>query len=872
MSSSAAFSYAQAAKGQSAAQSIPGSQSSTTGSKAPSTTSTQSRDVAPTPSTRAPSVAISTTSNELDGSQNTRSSSVKPEASQSNNNDIDSMSTSDKTTEALNLPNQNGEKVLSEVVPQSTERRGRGQTLNSQTTDAGDNKKTRKGRKGKAAEKESTQDEDQDKKENQPPKPLSEAPVPTVNIWTQRQEAMAAKAKVTPPASQLRAPNATNGSQSEGSSSQVQEMKQRTPQNDGVDATLAQSRPLPGGVRPPRKDAEQSRGTGNQNTRRTAPRGARANNGEDRPPFEALAPIATNTSSWPTPETAANDMKVQANPSKPEKEQKEDSAQNKPRQKKGWTPIDFVPTVNFETPLPARGLRGGRTPGARGGRDTAVRGNHTPNTPTDRTQENGSAPGSASMAPPSSKRAFVDTPISREGRKAQTPVGTGKVVGDAASASVKADKKEYPGDSANGVTAQHVPTRAAGSNHRVDDSTKSSSSQTVKENGVSATKDAVFQGQNNATRSERARGSTRGRGGHGSMNGIAHSQSQFGQGTSGYNYPSNANLRQPSHTYAAGYAQMSYGQYPVQTSGSQHRSRPSSGNNRSQGGARHQSSRSAYPMVGASYDPAMYPHGNGSPYPAYPDPNHILSGVLSQVEYYFSIDNLCKDWYLRKFMDSQGFVPLTVITTFKRMQEIAQDYQLVRMACDSSPLIEIIVTEDGQDKVRRAEQWEPWVLAKNERHPSAQNDGPAHYRQFTNPPAFWPQMVSYGGDMPPVYSPTGTEPNFAHHIHLNSISTTMNGVNGHVNPSESQLSATVPEFSPTGLPGMATASQQDTISSDTPSGDPNLENPLKKVAVPSFGEQANSLTNGFHKHNEQNGTTETLSVNGVGGDHGTNGY
>ncbi|KAI1137959.1 hypothetical protein F5Y05DRAFT_413906 [Hypoxylon sp. FL0543] len=865
MSNSTSFSYAQAAKGQSTVQ-PGGSQPSASPSQAPSTTSTQSRDAAPTPSTRAPSVAISTTSN--DGSQNTRSSSVKPESVNLNGNDSDSVTTSDKAAEVSSLPSQNAEKVLGEIVPQSTERRGRGQTLNSQTTDVSDSRKPRKGKKSKATEKESEQGQEQEKKENVPLKvELSEAPLPTINVWAQRQEAWAAKVKATSSTTtQSRTSDSANNGQSDGSSNQIsQGQKQRQTQGDGVDATTVQGRPLSGGMKASKKDVEQSRSNSNPNNRRTAPRGSRMNNGDDKATFEALGPIANNTSSWPTPETAAIGLKTQTQAGKPEKEQKEESGPSKPRQRKEWTTIDFVPTVNFETPMPTRGSRGGRTGGSRGGRDAGVKGNHTRNASADRTQENGANPGAASVALPTSKRASVDISTSRDNRKSQALPGSVKASSEASSISSKADtSKQIAADSGNGIPSQNIPIRAAGSNQRSDDTKPS---HTVRDNGPQGTKDSSFQSQNNVNRSERSRGGARGRGGH-SVNGATHPQSQFSQG-SAYNYPPNANQRQAAHPYTMGYGPMPFsGAFPVQATGNQHRSRPSSGNNRPQTSGRHQSSRSSYPLQGMPYDPAVYSHGN-APFLPYADPNHLLSGVLSQVEYYFSIDNLCKDWYLRKYMDSQGFVPLEVIAGFKRMQEIAADWQLIRIACDTSPLIEYIVTEDGQDKVRRREQWEPWVLAVHERHPIAQHDGPISYRPF-NGQMYWPQVLPYGGGAVPMFSPNGTDAHFPHYVNGNTGNTvtspTINGVNGHVRPSESQLSATVPEFSPVANPGTESASQQGAVSSSALSSDFKAETADKKTA--------SSLPNGSVESHlaESSNPDGKPDVNGANGNHETQEY
>lgn len=106
----------------------------------------------------------------------------------------------------------------------------------------------------------------------------------------------------------------------------------------------------------------------------------------------------------------------------------------------------------------------------------------------------------------------------------------------------------------------------------------------------------------------------------------------------------------------------------------------------------------------------------------------VLSMVMSQMEYYFSIDNLCKDLYLRKNMDSQGWVLLSVVANFKRIKQLAGDDQpleTLRMVCGHVKNLEYMQSPDGEERVRRREGWKDFVLPMNDRLPSAQNDGPA---------------------------------------------------------------------------------------------------------------------------------------------------
>lgn len=51
--------------------------------------------------------------------------------------------------------------------------------------------------------------------------------------------------------------------------------------------------------------------------------------------------------------------------------------------------------------------------------------------------------------------------------------------------------------------------------------------------------------------------------------------------------------------------------------------------------------------------------------------------VLLSSEYYFSADNLQKDFFLRRKMDAEGFLPITLIASFPRVRSLTQDLALI---------------------------------------------------------------------------------------------------------------------------------------------------------------------------------------------------
>lgn len=158
------------------------------------------------------------------------------------------------------------------------------------------------------------------------------------------------------------------------------------------------------------------------------------------------------------------------------------------------------------------------------------------------------------------------------------------------------------------------------------------------------------------------------------------------------------------------------------------------------------------------------------------------------------MDNLCKDIFLRKHMDSQGFVLLNFIASFKRIKTLTEDYDLLRHVARQLRNVEYVLSEDGLDRLRPREKWEQWVLVIDQRDPSAQNEGPP-------PPKSYPSVNSEKLDE-----------NASQQNHIEDATAPyVNGVSdGHplANGTKSTLlSSAAPEFSPSGT--LAPAAGQD---------------------------------------------------------------
>ncbi|XP_023543638.1 la-related protein 1C-like [Cucurbita pepo subsp. pepo] len=102
------------------------------------------------------------------------------------------------------------------------------------------------------------------------------------------------------------------------------------------------------------------------------------------------------------------------------------------------------------------------------------------------------------------------------------------------------------------------------------------------------------------------------------------------------------------------------------------------------------------PFVAPIPPNAMFFHG--------PDP-HLYAMIVSQIEYYFSGENLVKDTFLRQKMDEDGWVPVRLIATFSKVKRLTENIQTILDALQSSTLVEV-----KGDKVRRRNDYDRWII------------------------------------------------------------------------------------------------------------------------------------------------------------------
>lgn len=107
----------------------------------------------------------------------------------------------------------------------------------------------------------------------------------------------------------------------------------------------------------------------------------------------------------------------------------------------------------------------------------------------------------------------------------------------------------------------------------------------------------------------------------------------------------------------------------------------------------------------------------------------IEEAVKAQIEYYFSVENLQKDFFLRRKMSSDGYLPLSLVASFHRVEALCQDLDQIRHALLQSSVVEMSV--DGS-MLRPTNQPTVWPLADTHSHIQPQSESHIHPKTESN--------------------------------------------------------------------------------------------------------------------------------------------
>jgi la-related protein 1 len=670
---------------------------------------------------------------------------------------------------------------------------------------------------------------------------LTEAPVPQFNIWQQRKEAQLAKLRNTSNSeSSTEIGMAVKNDSKSGNYDQHRAGKPVTGRGGGSSSALTATSGITQFAR--YKRGETSRSDGDMG-RRSHPRGNKLAEKDAEvmastllaisTPLTEVPPPVDDASLWPTLDGASKEEKRKATEKAERTTEKEhiDEAIAKPRTSRGWRNVELDYRVMFPPPASTT-----RNPRGRAGSRGGSRASHSQTQGVAQSLTHGSSSASdgldggsystlsphkssvvSSTAKTDSDPSFVARDRDKEKEKRSV---------DAFDVNGSTDAPGFVGTHSNSA----VSRRPATDGHISKEGRKLVAHAPLpgdrpRDHSLnSMTSNLQHLRERSDGRPDRGRGTFRGRGGHHGM-AIAHVHGSANP-TIGEFKPQ-ANLPTRPLQYSPQSKQNGFTSN-LQTHGNSSHlgSVHSNGHARARGGHRssgpsashnrtNSSTIGAFPAnqpmaVNHVYEfPAQSLMNNVQAYPLNvysrsisPDAYLLLK---AQLEYYFSVDNLCKDLFLRKHMDTQGFVPLAVVAQFKRLREITDDIEILGHACEESGKLEIITLADGTESVRATNDWHPFVLPVSERQHSAQHGGPTDLifrSRLAMGSSWYPPVNGYPLSSTPtaMYGPGSLDTQFRMDpTHRQNGSVPTNAVASNVGAyqmPDTPLSATVPAFSP----------------------------------------------------------------------------
>ncbi|XP_048480186.1 la-related protein 1 [Plutella xylostella] len=122
-----------------------------------------------------------------------------------------------------------------------------------------------------------------------------------------------------------------------------------------------------------------------------------------------------------------------------------------------------------------------------------------------------------------------------------------------------------------------------------------------------------------------------------------------------------------------------------------------------------------------------YYYGAPTQYGVGLDPATLKDMIKNQIEYYFSPDNLARDFFLRRKMAADGTIPVTLIASFHRVRALTPDVALVLDAIRASPKLQLL----NGFKVRTAFEPTKWpILDASVNQGTNSDDGAKHYDNY----------------------------------------------------------------------------------------------------------------------------------------------
>eukprot|EP00752_Nemacystus_decipiens_P004065 g3722.t1 len=81
--------------------------------------------------------------------------------------------------------------------------------------------------------------------------------------------------------------------------------------------------------------------------------------------------------------------------------------------------------------------------------------------------------------------------------------------------------------------------------------------------------------------------------------------------------------------------------------------------------------------------------------------------AVKQIEFYFTVENLCKDIFIRSYMDEEGYIPIAFVANFPGVARFGVELADITAGILASDTLQV---DTENETMRMRENWEVWLL------------------------------------------------------------------------------------------------------------------------------------------------------------------
>ncbi|CAM9991889.1 unnamed protein product [Scytosiphon promiscuus] len=109
---------------------------------------------------------------------------------------------------------------------------------------------------------------------------------------------------------------------------------------------------------------------------------------------------------------------------------------------------------------------------------------------------------------------------------------------------------------------------------------------------------------------------------------------------------------------------------------------------------------------GATYYAAQ--DSSGAEHPNFEEQKaYVTNMAVKQIEFYFTVENLCRDIFMRSYMDEEGYIPIAFVANFPGVARFGVELDDIVAGILASDTLQVDIENET---MRMREGWEVWLL------------------------------------------------------------------------------------------------------------------------------------------------------------------